>query len=248
MQLQELKIAYETCLLSKKKYDQLLIEREEIHEKIIDIRKKSEKHLFSSHFQDNQEEFNKWKQKLKEIDHQLDALGEDHEEELLQLKTSLINKILDTYPDSSLSYKQLTQEMAFHQQIVKKYTRIMERLTPFATALQEGAAASKVRGFHSLFSGRSSKAAMARSIQKAIEAANQIYDQIENENIRAYLDTFLIEANRLWNGQLYRYRFTKLYENFLDLMQDMEKIISQSRLKALSLEKRIMIWIEEYCH
>ncbi len=230
MQLQELKKTFDAKRLSKENYVLLLQQREEIYDQIVE-----------------HQELDSLKEELKELDHQIDELGENQEEEIEKLKEEIVMTIQQIFPESTHDYQELCTKFDTHQNEEKSCLALSKNLSSFAAALNEGAASKNARGFFGFIFGRNHKVILARAIRKAIIEAERIYEQIDDETIQHFLTTFLKEANSPWNSALYRERFFELHHEFSGLMEKLEERKILSRRNSIKVEKKIEIWIEHYC-
>lgn len=248
MRLQELKKEYDACRLSKDSYSLLLKQREDIHDAIIQLKERAERALLK-HKESRQEwdELTELKQKLRTIDHKLDELGEHQDEKLAELKEKLVASIQKSFPESAASYQQLCESLEEFRSEEKRCMVLRERLRPFYEALSEGAASKQSQGLLGVLFGRNAKVILARAIRKASIEAERVYKQINDERIQEFLSTFLDEANRPWNGSLYRERFYEMHKEFTDLMKQLELRKNQAKREAIKTEKQIEIWIEQHC-
>ncbi|MCH9627171.1 MAG: hypothetical protein S4CHLAM2_08060 [Chlamydiales bacterium] len=228
MQLQQLKKKYAAYQEAAARSKELMNRRESVHAAFLEGN--------SSHL----------KKELRTLDHQLDALGEDHEEKLEQVQAELITLIRHTYPDSAAKCEKLQKQIASDQEEERRCALLLESLRSFAAALNEGSAAKHSRGLISLLLGRNSKVILARAIRKAAVEAERIYTRIDDDLIRSFLDTFLEEANRPWNSQLYKGHFFALHATFCDHVREIKEKRARSRAHKLQAELELEEWIQKY--
>lgn len=222
MQLQELKNTYDACCLSKKEYERLHEAREQLYERAL---------------KDSQ-----FIKELRKIDHALDELGEDHEERLEKAKNALISAIHHLNPPSLTEYQTLSQQLALLGKQGEQARRIHEKLLPFQKALNTGSGAKNQRG---LFFGRNEKVLLAEAIQKGAEAAKKISPFAEDQTMSRFLEKFICEAERPWNGKLYKEHFYELHQEFMILIEEIETKITQSSSDSLRIERELELWIEK---
>lgn len=245
MQLQELKKAYDTCRISKENYKHLLQQREELQKKIIEHKEKTKAELYNKKIKESRV-LDRLKTQLHSIDHQIDELGEHHDEKLAMCKAQLIAAIQKAFPESIEAYEEFCQKHTRYQDEEEKCIRLRERLHAFYAAMEEGAASKRSRGFYKVLFGRNAKVILAHAIRKASIEAERCYTQINDEQIQHFLNVFLEEANRPWNGKLYRERFDSLYQEFTQLMEQLVERQRESRLRVCEAENSIEAWIEQY--
>jgi signal transduction histidine kinase len=249
IRLQALKKDYDTCRMSKKNYAQLLQQREDIHDEIVRLKEEAEIALLK-HKQMSQQmdELAGLRQKLREIDHEIDEIGEHQEEKLAALKKELVETIQMAFPETAAPYHQLCQKLDAYRSEEVCCKNLLECLQPFHAALNEGAAAKQSRGFLSILFGRNPKVILARAIRKASIEAERVYKQVEEHRIREFLSAFLEEANRPWNGSLYKERFFELHQEFDRLMKEVKESNTRAKQGTVNTEKEIEFWIEQHCN
>ncbi len=229
MQLQQLKKEYDAYRQAMMNFAELVDRRENVHAALLEC---SSSQL---------------KKELLDLDHQIDALGENPERELEQMQATLINLIQCTYPDSKAECEKLQKQIALNRQEERRCSLLLEALRPFAAALNEGSAARHSRGFISLLLGRNSKVILARAIRKATVEAERIYKQVEDEKMRTFLNTFLEEANQAWNSQLYKEGFFELHGLFCSHIREIKEKRAHSRAHAHQAELKLEEWIQKNC-
>ncbi|MCC5832985.1 MAG: hypothetical protein JJU12_08100 [Chlamydiales bacterium] len=248
MRLQDLKKDYNACRSSKKNCAQLLQEREAIYDEIIRLKETVDMEVLKHKRPDRKfEKLANLKQKLQVIDHEIDEIGEDQDEKLGQLKKELVEAILKAFPEAEGSYQLLCQKLDAFRTEEKRSNTLLQRLQPFYVALLEGAAVKRSRGLLGILFGRNPKVLLARAIRKASIEAERVYKQIEDPRFRDFLSCFLKEANRPWNGSLYKERFYELHREFTQLVDEAELQNRQAKQEAIKTEEAIELWIEEYC-
>lgn len=224
MQLQELKNTYDACCFLKSEYERLHEARERLYEQTLkDVQLIKE---------------------LRRIDHAIDELGEDHEERLENAKNALIAAIHHFNPSSLIEYQRLTQQLTLSQKQTARTSLVYEKLLPFQRALNEGGAAKKKKGF--LF-GRNEKVLLAQAIHRGADAAKKISPFAEDDKMSRFLEKFICEAERPWNGKLYKEHFYELHQEFNVLIEEIEKKKTQSSADTLRIAKEIDLWIEKNC-
>lgn len=262
MQPQELKRELERCQDELKQHRYLLQEREWELAKIHTLKNDVEASLVQMHrledvypqkasslkrqIEEQTRQITQHKKKLREIDAELDHLGEEEEETVVQIKQDLFSEIQKHFPGSVAEYAATETQLKSASQIQALLIKQQQLLLPLHNILQQGAQIKLKGGFWDFLSGLP-KAKLARMIHQAILVAEKAAPHISDPRFKLYLDKFLREAKHPSNGALYQGRFSELADEFSTLMSDLQEEIIQSNLEVASLELALDKWIDKYC-
>ncbi len=247
MQLQEIKEAYMRCCQSKNDHARLHQKRDAVEQKILELDKLLENAAYSQNkFEQEYALRVELKNELKSLDHALDMIGDNPEEEAEKLKQNLISSIQELHPESTPFLEKLKEKLTACQRNEAECRDEIEILRPFESALEEGAYSRNGGKLSGLLFGRNRKAMLARAIQKGMDEGERIHKKVKNKKLHYFISKFLEEANQPWHGELYRERFYQFYDEFKALMKELDEEIDQSRNEARNIEKEIDAWIEKY--
>ena len=174
-------------------------------------------------------------EKVGDLDAKIDYL-EHQSEHLEDLRHTLISEIRKRHPEAPALDRWGGEE--------QKIAAQLDELAPLRRALDEGAEAKKIKGFWGFLWGRNPSVIIASAVRKAIDEAEKLKQQKQGAEIDAFLDRFLEEAHKKWNGTLYTSRFYALHAQFCALLERLEEEKRKSSAETLQIEEEIERWIE----
>lgn len=262
MQLQELKKALDQCRLNLSRYDSLMKTREAKMQTLVNLKQNVESQLLKKHILkdkkslenqkleqsilDESAEITKLKLSVKEIDHELDLIGEEREETFQKLKQELITQIDKEMPEIAPNYHQLEAEHKTLKKTVQKSKKNFELFASFFNLVEAGSKIELKNSFLSYLLGSHPKARLAHLIHKAAKHAQALQPQINDQRISHLLTLFIQEAEKSWNPKLYRGKFQELYQDSVKLKKELQhELVSQER-SLLKKEEEIELWLERH--
>jgi hypothetical protein len=260
MQLEELKKNLERCRFDLRRY-RILSEKREIELEKIEILKEGvEKKLIRKQYikasqpklatllkqqiAEESEQMISLKKGVKEIDEELDLIGEEKERTFEQLQQELITTLQKEFPEAAKEYQ--LGESDLNEARARKECLVQERraIIPLFDLLKEGAHIPLKGGFWGYLFGKNPKAHLARIIYKASVLAEKISTTAHVERFKPFLSLFLQEANKSWNKALYQGKFTHLWEACAQLMSELDLEVSDTEKTITRLEQSQETWIE----
>ena len=263
MQLQELKKELDQCRIDLSNCARLMEKREIKIQRIHELKESVEANLIQMHtlaeantekadqikqqISEETEAISDLKKAVQEIDHQLDQIGEEKEKTLLQLKKKLVDTIKTQFPVATAEYTQLEKGLAEAHKKESEFTEQKKQLAPLFEILYEGAQVKLKGGLFNFLLGSHPKAVLAQTIQKALKLAKPISSSIKDERFIRFLKRFIYEAEKPWNKELYKGKYSELFIEFSTLMTELEQDITQTHRLILETEQAIEVWIERHC-
>jgi hypothetical protein len=263
MQLLELKKEFEECKRDLLHYHHVLEKREQEHQKIRTLKESVEKKLLQMHrisktsnqaaeqlseqITKESEEIDSLKKVIKDLDEQLDQLGEEKESLYEKLKQNLIDKIQENFPEASAEYQTLANHLQREHLHEKGLARQKILVEPLYATLKAASGVQVKRGFIDFLLGKNPTAHLARLIDTGATLAEKIYPDVTEEGIKNFLAKFLQQAKKPWHYALYQGKCTELFADFSLLISELDQKIARSKETILTDEQAIEKWIEKYC-
>ena len=264
MQLQELKIELEQCEVDLHLCQNLLEKREgelhkiqalkthveaqliEMHRLMATDPKRAEE--LKQHIAEERKKIFQLTEELRNIDAELDRLGEERESSFGQLKQDLIAKIQERFPETAAEYQTITRHLEKARSSSQGLVQQKKILMPLLDLLKQGDQINIKGGVFDFIFGKHPKALLARTIHKASTLGEKIYPEPSlDERFRCFLEKFLKETHKTWNHPLYRGLFSEFFREFSTLMGELEQEIRETQHSIAIQEQALENWIEKHC-
>ena len=262
MQLQELKKEFEKCRQELSRYYHLLERREHDLQKIHLLKESVEAKLIQMHqylkkdakkaeelkeqIAEETDHIADIKEAIKNIDEEIDQLGEEKEAHFELLKKKLTELIKNEFPESAPEYQHISAQIQEASQRKEQLLQQKNLMKPFVETLQKAAAINLNGNFFDFLFGKNPKSLLSRTLHTAKTQAEIITPQVEDAQLNSFLEKFLHEVQNPWNKELYRGKFTELYKEFSILRKELEQKNSEEQQKISEQEAALEKWMEKY--
>ena len=203
----------------------------------------------------------KLRQRKLEIDHLLDQIEEDTEEQLDKLREQLVEVILIEHPDQVNVYQELNRSLTRQRQAESCLLTIIDHSEATSFCLQEAIAPwdssllQRILGF--IFTGSpaviTSKALAqaGKQSEQAIEAIDVYEKDSETQlsclqQLRLLFSALVVEAPQSWDFKKLRTTFTDTRETLNALIRKIEAELETSHERVVELELEMSKWLDSY--